>query len=542
MKVAAYCRVSTDKDDQLHSLANQIEYFTTYINNHNTWQLVDIFADEGITGTSTKNRTEFNRMISMAQNKELDFIITKEVSRFSRNTIDTLSYTRQLKEMGIGVLFINDNINTLDNEGEFRLTIMASVAQEESRKISERVKWGQRRSMEQGVVFGNNSIYGYHLVSGTLTIDKKQAEIVKEIYFKYVEERKGSKTIANELTRNGIKPVYANSWSAETIMKILKNEKYAGDVLHRKYVTTNHLNHTATLNTNKDDVIFIKDNHPAIIDKKTWNKAQSIIKSRNFKLENQRNRDEYWCSGKLFCGDCGAKFFSCATKGKEGYHHSWVCSNKKKHGKQKLNHNLECVGCNNSRIRDDILVLCLSAAIKLYCSHSSKTKKEIVNELEHLQFVNYKKQKNQLKKTIETLHDNKTKAYISFLNNELAKDEIDYINKEIDKKINIQHEELEKIEKLDSLQNMQKENFKERDAILQDIYNNTSNEMLEKLYDCIVEKIVIFKRNVQIHFYGLPFVFDIHFRVSRTNSKYNVYITEQQILENMNNSHNTLFS
>ncbi len=160
LKVGAYCRVSTDKDDQANSFESQQTYFREYINRNPEWELVQIFADEGISGTDTKRRNEFNRMIRLAKAGEVDLIITKEVSRFARNTVDTLQYTRDLKKIGVYVLFMNDNINTKDPDAELRLTIMASIAQEESRKTSERVKWGQKRRMEQGVVFGRDML-GY---------------------------------------------------------------------------------------------------------------------------------------------------------------------------------------------------------------------------------------------------------------------------------------------------------------------------------------------------------------------------------------------
>ena len=160
LRVAAYARVSTDKDDQANSLDNQRTYFSKYITQHEGWQLVNVFYDEGISGTQTKKRKGFMEMIAEAESGEIDLIITKEVSRFARNTVDTLSYTRELKKFGVGVIFTLDNIDTRQSDGEFRLTIMASIAQEESRKTSERVKWGQRRQMEKGVVFGRD-LLGY---------------------------------------------------------------------------------------------------------------------------------------------------------------------------------------------------------------------------------------------------------------------------------------------------------------------------------------------------------------------------------------------
>ena len=157
-QVAAYCRVSTDHEDQANSFESQQRYFRQYIQHHPDWELYDIFADEGLSGTTTKKRKEFNRMIACAKNGEIDLILTKEISRFARNTLDSISYTRELKRRGVGVIFMNDNINTLDGDAELRLAILSSIAQEESRKTSERVKWGQKRQMEQGVVFGRSML------------------------------------------------------------------------------------------------------------------------------------------------------------------------------------------------------------------------------------------------------------------------------------------------------------------------------------------------------------------------------------------------
>ena len=171
-RVGAYCRVSTDKRDQANSLESQQRYFREYIEHREDWKLVEVYADEGISGTSTKKRKHFNRMIQDAKAHKLDLIITKEVSRFARNTVDSLQITRDLKAIGVGVIFMNDNINSLDPDAELRLTIMSSIAQEESRKTSERVKWGQTRQMEKGVVFGRDMV-GYDVKNGVLTINEE---------------------------------------------------------------------------------------------------------------------------------------------------------------------------------------------------------------------------------------------------------------------------------------------------------------------------------------------------------------------------------
>ena len=197
LTVVGYGRVSTDDDDQLNSLNNQTRFFGEYIERNSEWRFGGIYADEGITGTNTRKRDEFNKMIREALAGNIDLIITKEVSRFARNTVDTLSYVRLLKSKGVGVVFINDNIDSRDKDGEFRLTIMASVAQEESRKTSERVKWGQKRQMERGFVFGNGP-FGYKCEKGVLKIQEDEAVIVRDIFNRYVYEQKGISVIAKE--------------------------------------------------------------------------------------------------------------------------------------------------------------------------------------------------------------------------------------------------------------------------------------------------------------------------------------------------------
>lgn len=187
---ASYCRVSTDKEDQTNSFQAQQRYFKEYIDRQPDWEWYRTYADEGITGTSTKKRVEFNWMMNDARMGKFQLLLTKEVSRFSRNILDTIAFTRELKALGIGVLFLNDGINTLEPDAELRLSIMGSIAQEESRKTSSRVKWGQTRQMERGVVFGH-SMLGYDIKDGKMTINPEGAEIVKLIFQKYGIEKKG---------------------------------------------------------------------------------------------------------------------------------------------------------------------------------------------------------------------------------------------------------------------------------------------------------------------------------------------------------------
>ena len=222
-RVAAYCRVSTDKEDQENSFDSQQRYFRQYIERNPDWELYEIFADEGITGTNTKKRKEFNCMVACAANGDFDLIITKEISRFARNTLDSIYYTRELKKHGVGVIFLNDNINTLDGDAELRLAIMSSIAQEESRRTSERVKWGQKRRMEQGVVFGR-SMLGYDVKDGKMYINERGAEIVRRIFHKFVDEGKGTHVIARQLREECVRPMRAKEWQNTVILHIVRIE------------------------------------------------------------------------------------------------------------------------------------------------------------------------------------------------------------------------------------------------------------------------------------------------------------------------------
>lgn len=234
IRVAAYCRVSTDKTDQANSLESQQKYFNEYIKRNPLWKLYNIYVDDGISGTNTKKRAAFNQMIKDAKCGNFDLIITKEISRFARNILDSISYTRELKAIGVGVIFLNDNINTLDNDAEMRLAFLSTMAQEESRKTSERVKWGLRRQMENGVVLGRDML-GYDVRNGKLIVNEEGARTVRLIYHKFLDEGKGAHRIAKELREEGIKTSSRmKDWSYTVILRILRNENTAATLFSKR--------------------------------------------------------------------------------------------------------------------------------------------------------------------------------------------------------------------------------------------------------------------------------------------------------------------
>lgn len=346
--MAAYCRVSTDQTDQLHSLAAQQRYFTEYIAAHPDWESAGIWADEGISGTSTAKRKQFCALMWAAENGEIDLILTKEVSRFARNTVDTLRYTRKLREWGVGVLFLNDNIDTRAGEGEFRLTIMASVAQEESRKTSERVKWGQRRSMERGVVFGAPAPYGYCLQGGVLTVREEQAEVVRRVYHLFLDEGQGTHVIARQLTAAGIPTPKGKSaaWSSTMVLRLLRNEKYCGDLLQKKTCTPDFLTHKKVRNCGQEELVYLRDHHAPIISRTQFEAAQRELARRS--RTHIRHSARYWCSGKVRCGVCGRALTPRRSVRKNGsVHIRWACR-----------------GCRGSAVQDNVLRGCVSLALR----------------------------------------------------------------------------------------------------------------------------------------------------------------------------------
>ena len=366
IRVAAYCRVSSDKEDQANSFESQQRYFREWIDRNPEWVLQEIYADEGISGTNTKKRIQFNRMIRAAREGKIDLIITKEVSRFARNTMDTLRYTRELQKRGVGVLFLNDNINTLDADGELRLTIMSSIAQNESRMTSERVKWGQRRCMERGVVFGG-SLLGYDVISGKITINPEGGKTVRTIFHKYLNERKGSSVIARELREEGIPSSRGNlKWTGSAVLKILKNEKYCGDLIQQKTYTPDYLSHEKKYNKGQLDFVVLRDHHEPIIDREMWEAVQREIARRNIG-DSQKNGhgNRYPLSGKLKCAECGSSFVSRTKKNHHGESYKiWRCGKATTEGKLHTDAHGIPMGCDVGRqIREDVAMDILQRAV-----------------------------------------------------------------------------------------------------------------------------------------------------------------------------------
>ena len=281
-RVGFYGRVSTEHEAQISALENQMQWYDTQAQEHKNWIIVGRYIDEGITGTQAKKRPAFLNMIEDAKKGKFDLIVTREVCRFARNTVDTLVTTRELRNYGIEVYFVEDNIWTMDGDGELRLTIMATLAQEESRKVSERVKAGQQISREKGMVYGCGNILGYtREVGGTYEIDEEQAETVRLIYKMYVEDKLGSPTIAKELERLGRKTASGGThWHPESINLILKNSTYTGTQAYGKSFSNNYLEQKRIQNRDRESYMYKKCDYEPIISDELYLQAQAIRESK----------------------------------------------------------------------------------------------------------------------------------------------------------------------------------------------------------------------------------------------------------------------
>jgi len=306
-KVAAYARVSTNSDEQYTSYEAQVNFYKKYIQEKPDWEYTKVYADEGLSGTTTKRRTEFNHMIKDALNGKINLIVTKSISRFARNTLDTISYVRKLKAKGIEVFFEKENLWTLDPKSELILTIMASIAQEESRSISQNVTWGKRVGFQEGKVsFAYNRFLGYKKEGDKIVVDEEQAETVRTIYRMFLVEGKTPTGIAKYLKSQHIKTPSGKStkWQTNVVTSILTNEKYKGDALLQKTYTVNYLDHTKAVNTGQIPQYYVENNHPAIIDRDTWDQVQIEMERRNNLGAHYSSSDTF--ASKLICEDCGS--------------------------------------------------------------------------------------------------------------------------------------------------------------------------------------------------------------------------------------------
>lgn len=347
LKVAAYCRVSTDHEEQQNSYTAQKSHYKELIEKNTNWKFAGIFADEGISGTNTKNRTDFNNMIEACKNGKIDLIITKCISRFARNTVDCLTYIRLLKELNIPVIFEKENINTMDSVGEFVITLLGSLAQEESRNISTNIKWSIEKQFEKGIMRVPR-LFGYDKdENGDLVINPVTSKVVKKIFTLYANGESIQRIIDN-LRNSEIKSPMGNElWSKRTIKSLLTNEKYCGDAILQKYYRPDFLTGKSKINNGEVKKYFVEGSHPGIISKEIFNMVQEELKRRST-IEKKSEKCKKSTTGKysskyalteiLECAECGKPYRRQIWSAYETPRTVWRCFNRLEYGKKNCKH------------------------------------------------------------------------------------------------------------------------------------------------------------------------------------------------------------
>ena len=515
MRVAAYCRVSTDNRDQANSFESQQKFFKQYIENHPDWELYEVFADQGVSGTSINKRKEFKRMIESAENYEFDLIITKEISRFARNTGDSIEYTRRLKKHGVGVIFLNDNIDTRDPDSELRLTIMASLAQDESRRTSERVKWGQKIRMEDGVVFGRD-LLGYDVRGGKLYVNEEGAKIVRLIFHKFVNENKGTWTIAREFREEGILPMRVKEWSNTVILRTLRNEKYCGDLVQQKTYTPDFLTHEKKYNRGEREFVIIRNHHEPIVSREMFEKANKILDERSDSLKGKgKHSNRYPFSGKITCGQCGCNFVARYKKRKDGSQYKgWRCAEASKHGKPHIDKAGNSVGCSNSTLRNEDAIYIMYLVTKHLKCNKIKIADNLIKIIKNvLTSSRFTQDVEKIKEKLNTEIEKKNKLLDLYINGTISKEEFINSRDKIEQTIETLNTEINSIEFGKTVKIEKEKLFEDIKKTIYELADGVFYE--DEFYKQILDRIVVLdKNNVDVYLSILPGKW--HFTLSKT--------------------------
>ena len=469
LKVTDYARVSTNHLEQQKSLQNQKEHFEEMIKENPNWTYITGYVDDGITGTSDVKRDNFMKMIDDAKNNKFDLIITKEISRFSRNTLDSIKYTRELLSYGVAVLFVNDNINTALPDAELRLTIMASMAQDEIRRLSERVKFGINRAILRGEILGNNLLYGYKKDKNTkkLVIINEEAEVVRRIFEWYAIDKLSLSEIVRRLNKDKILSRNSNKWSITTISRMIENPKYKGFYCGRKIEVEDYMTKKIKY-LNKDEWIMYEDKGkiPPIIDSELWEKANKRLNKR--KKSKNKYHDKYLYSSKIYCKSHKTLYYRRIFRNKNK-DVTWVCSEYLKYGKEY---------CNSANIRESELNYIFKDIINKLEIDLNKVVDILINYYKDSDF-NKNEEIEKRKKKLNNIIIKKDKL-LDLNIKEIISDQ------EFQKRNNMLNEEIKSIEEEINNLNERNNNVTLEDDIKDKVY---SNKVLEKIIDLILNHI-----------------------------------------------------
>ena len=490
LRVCFYARVSTDKDEQLHSLSNQISFFNDYISKVPNWNFIGSYIDEGISGTSVNKREEFLKMIDDAKRHKFDLILTKEISRFSRSTLDSIKYTQELLSNGVGVYFLNDNINTILPDSELRLTMMSSIAQDEVRRLSERVSFGMRRSIDNGVVLGCSNIYGYIKDKGKLIIDENQAEMVRIIYDRYANTTDGLSKVSIYLYDLGYKSKTGKRLDTTILTRIIENPKYKGYYCgHKTKVLDYRTKQKKKLECS--DWIIYKDNEnvPPIVSEELWNRANKKLKMRQDSFTNRAVnkavfQNRYTYSGKIYCGEHNVTYHR-SSAGKRKNNPVWECQVYRKESLK---------GCSNPRVFELELDEIFKDLFNELFKRRNNIFDEIINECKnYLEINNNDNEIKSLESKILLLNNKKDKLLELVMEEYLSK--IDY-----KKQVDLINEEVNSYQdKIKKLQNNKKDKNYIENKInnIKDSLNKCliDNQCYSDIFNELIDRIYVFKEN-----------------------------------------------
>jgi len=490
LRVTDYARVSTDHLEQKKSLQNQVEHFEQYIKENPNWTYVKGYVDDGITGTSDVKRDNFMKMIEDARSGKFDLIVTKEISRFSRNTLDSIKYTRELLSYGVAVLFVNDNINTAMPDSELRLTIMASMAQDEIRRLSERVKFGMNRAIERGEILGNDLLYGYKKDkdTGVLNIIEEEANVVRRIYELYAVEELTLSKIVKTLNNEGLKTCQGKKWCISTISRMIENPKYKGYYCARKSEIVDYMTKKIKY-FEKDDWVIYEDKTriPPIIDEDLWDRANNRLISRK-KAFSERKEDKsiyknrYLYSAKIFCGQHNTVFHRREFR-KNKKDITWVCSEYLKNGKST---------CDSPNIRESELDTIFKDLISKLQIDSNEVIDTLMNYYKHLEIDTGIDEEISLReKEINNLYAKKDKLLELSLQGSLSNTEFYERNNSFNEKIKVLDNELNKLKSQKEKLKGTTDKTKELAEILKQKVNSKST--INKIISSLLERIVVSK-------------------------------------------------
>ena len=491
LRIAPYARVSKDTEEQLNSYKSQVAYYTDMVQKHSGWLLVDIYADEAITGTQVTKRENFQRMINDCLSGKIDMIITKSISRFARNTLDTLKYVRMLKERNIAVFFEDENINTLTKDGELLLVVLSSVAQQEVENISANVKKGLKMKMKRGELVGFQSClgYDYNPESKAISINRAEADTVRYIFKRYIEGA-GAYVIAKELTLLGHKTKTGKSvWNESVVRGVIKNEKYIGDLLQGKTFTVDPISKKRLYNFGEEDQFYVKNHHEPIINNEVFEKAQMIMNRRGSSVRDSKKgkREQYT---RKYAFSCLMKCAYCGSNLSRRNWHSgtpnekviWQCVTATKMGKKYCHH--------SKAIDEKVIEYAFVESYKLICSKHSDIIDELVKRMEAVLGNNiYKKRLSKVNEDIEAIEQKRNRLIDLHLEGTIDKSVYSMKHRELDLTLGNLVNEKEQIEQ--SFGN--EADFEKRVKHLRRVLekNETLASFDRSVFESIVEKIIV---------------------------------------------------